>query len=45
MMIKISLEACIFWVLCTDLYNESIEYNVDFIEEEDNWKIISMVEI
>ncbi len=45
MTIKISLEACIFWVMCTDLYNENIEYNVDFIKEEDNWKIISMVEI
>jgi len=45
MTIKISLEACIFWVVCTDLYNENIEYNVDFIKEEDNWKIISMVEI
>ncbi len=43
--IKISLEACIFWVVCTDLYNENIEYNVDFIKEEDNWKIISMEEI
>ena len=45
MTIKISLEACIFWVVCTDLYNENIEYNVDFIKEEDNWKIISMVKI
>ncbi len=45
MTIKISLEACIFWVMCTDLYNENIEYNVDFIKEEDNWKIISLVEI
>lgn len=45
MTIKISLEACFFWVVCTDLYNENIEYNVDFIKEEDNWKIISMVEI
>ncbi len=26
MTIKISLEACIFWVVCTDLYNENIEY-------------------
>jgi len=43
--IKISLEACILWVVCTDLYNENIEYNVDFIKEEDNWKIISMVKI
>ena len=45
MTIKISLEGCIFWVVCTDLYNENIEYNVDFIKEEDNWKIISMIEI
>ena len=45
MNIKISLEACIFWVVCTDLYNEYIEYNVDFIEEDDEWKIISLVEI
>jgi len=45
MEIKISLEGCILWVICTDLYNENIEYNVDFIKEEDIWKIISMVEI
>jgi len=46
MEIKISLKGCIFWVVCTDLYNENINYNVDFIkEEEDNWKIISMLEI
>ena len=45
MEIKISLEGCILWVICTDLYNENIEYTVDFIKEEDNWKIISMVEI
>ncbi|MBA7530384.1 hypothetical protein ES705_22587 [subsurface metagenome] len=45
MNIKISLEACIFWVVCTDLYNENIEYNVDFIKEGDNWKIISLAEI
>ena len=45
MEIKISLEGCILWFICTDLYNENIEYNVDFIKEEDNWKIISMVEI
>ncbi len=45
MTIKISLEACIFWVVCTDLYNENLEYNVDFIKEEDNWKIISLEEI
>ena len=45
MTINISLEACIFWVVCTDLYNENLEYNVDFIKEEDNWKIISLEEI
>ena len=45
MTIKISLKACIFWVVCADLYNEKIEYNVDFIKEDDDWKIISMVEI
>ena len=41
--IKISLEACILW--CTTLYNENIEYNVDFIKEDDDWKIISLLEI
>ena len=45
MEIKISLEGCILWVICTDLYNENIEYTVDFIKEEDDWKIISMIEI
>lgn len=43
--IKISLKACVFWVVCIDLYNENIEYNVDFIKEGDDWKIISLVEI
>jgi Na+-transporting NADH:ubiquinone oxidoreductase subunit NqrC len=43
--IKISLKACILWTLCTNLYNENIEYNVDFIKEEDDWKIISMIEM
>ena len=43
--IKISLEACIFWVVCTDLYNENIEYDVDFQKEDDDWKIISLLEI
>jgi len=43
--IKISLEACILWTLCTTLYNENIDYNVDFIKESDNWKIISMTEL
>jgi len=45
MEIKISLEACILWVVCTDLYNENIEYNVDFIEEDDEWEIISLKEM
>jgi len=45
MMIKISLKGCLFWVICTDLYNETIEYNVDFIKEDDEWKIISLTEI
>lgn len=45
MTIKISLKACIAWVICTNLYNETTEYNVDFIKEDDEWKIISMVEI
>ncbi|HAJ32094.1 MAG TPA: hypothetical protein DCK79_01785 [Candidatus Atribacteria bacterium] len=45
MEIKISLKACVLWVVCTDLYNENIEYNVDFIKEEDDWKIISLTEI
>jgi len=43
--IKISLEGCIFWVICTDLYNENINYNVDFIKEDDDWKIISLTKI
>ena len=45
MEIKISLEGCIFWVICTDLYNENINYSVDFIKEDDDWKIISLTEI
>jgi hypothetical protein len=45
MTIEITLEACIAWVICTDLYNENIEYNVDFQKEDDDWKIISLIEI
>jgi hypothetical protein len=45
MEIKISLEGCLFWVICTDLYNENIEYDVDFQKEDDDWKIISLVEM
>jgi len=44
MEIKISLKGCIFWVICTDLYNENINYNVDFIKENNDWKIISLTE-
>jgi len=43
--IKITLEACIFWVVCSDLYNENIKYDVDFQKEDDDWKIISLLEI
>jgi len=45
MEITISLKACVAWVLCTTLYNENIEYNVDFQKEEEDWKIISLTEI
>ena len=45
MTIDISLKACILWYLCKILYEENIEYNVDFIKEDDNWKIISMTEL
>ena len=44
MTIKISLKICVLWVICTDLYNENIEYDVDFIKEDDGWKIISLSE-
>ena len=45
MTINIFLEACVLWVFCTDLYQENIEYNVDFIKEDDDWKIIFLEEI
>jgi hypothetical protein len=45
MEIKISLKACVAWVICTTLYNENIEYNVDFQKENEDWKIISLIEI
>ncbi len=45
MEITISLKACVAWVLCTTLYNENIEYDVDFQKEEEDWKIISLTEI
>jgi hypothetical protein len=42
--IKVSLKACILWTLCTTIYNENIEYDVDFQKEDDDWKIISLEE-
>ena len=46
MTIQITLKVCIFFgVICTNLYNENIEYSVDFIKEDDDWKIISMTEL
>jgi hypothetical protein len=45
MEINISLKACLLWYLCKIIYNEKIEYNVDLQKEDDDWKIISMVEI
>ena len=44
MTIKISLKACVVWVVCTDLYNEKIEYDVDFQKEDEEWKIIFLSE-
>ena len=45
MTIKISLKACVLWsLLCTTLYNENIEYDVDFQKEDEEWKIISLSE-
>jgi hypothetical protein len=47
MKIDISLKACILWnLLCATLYTDNVEYNVDFIkEDDDDWKIISMIEM
>jgi len=45
MTIDISLKACVLWYLCKILYEENIEYDVDFIKEDDDWKIISLMEI
>jgi len=41
---KMTIKACA-WIICTTLYNETIEYNVDFIKEDEDWKIISLTEI
>ncbi|MBU4349784.1 hypothetical protein KJ599_05630 [bacterium] len=44
MTIDISLKACVLWYLCKILYEENIEYDVDFIKEDDEWKIIFLSE-
>jgi PBP1b-binding outer membrane lipoprotein LpoB len=44
MTIQITLKVCVFWVVCTDLYNEKIEYDVNFQKEDEEWKIISLSE-
>ena len=44
MTIKISLKVCVLWVVCTDLYNEKTEYDVDFQKEDEEWKIIFLSE-
>jgi len=46
MKITISLKWCL--IFCTTFPgtdDKQIEYNVDFIKEDDDWKIISMIEI
>lgn len=45
-----SLKVCLFWgSICMPIpgidAEESIEYNVDFIKENDDWKIIFLTEI
>ncbi len=45
-----SLKVCVLWgSVCIPIpgvdANESKEYDVDFIKEDDDWKIISLVEI
>jgi len=48
--IKYSLKVCVFWgSICVPIpgvdAEESIDCTVDFIEEDYNWKIISLIEI
>jgi|GEM_PF-1247602 len=42
-----SLKVCVLWCMPIPGVNaeESTEYNVDFIKEDEKWKIISLVEI
>ena len=44
MEIKIILKGC-FLIVCQEFYHETTEYEVDFIKEDDEWKIISLEEI
>ena len=44
MEIKIILKGC-FIFYCEEFYHETTEYDVDFIKESDDWKIISLKEI
>lgn len=48
--IKYSLKVCVLWgSICMPIpgvdTEESIDYNVDFIKEDDDWRIISFTEI
>jgi len=43
MEIKITLKGCLFFI-CTEFYNEITDYDVDFIKEDEDWKIISLEE-
>jgi len=45
MEIKIILKGCLFFFYCEEFYHETTEYNVDFIKEGNDWKIISLEEI
>jgi len=44
MEIKIILKGCLFFI-CTEFYHETTNYDVGFIKEDEEWKIISMEEI
>ena len=44
MEIKIILKGCLLFI-CQEFYHETTEYEVDFIKEEEDWKIISLEEI
>ena len=47
---EFSLKVCVLWSsICLSIpgvnAEESRNYNIDFIKEDDNWKIISLIEI